>query len=253
MFTLTEEWLHMYYGSKDGHQESEAISWLRRWGKDVKEEDLVPWSRWKHLVEYQVNTPDIVERALNLIGASYYSELDAHLTINSLRCPVHAASYIEGLKVGRPEGNILELGTGGDSSISTSVFLWYLQSSGKELWSVDLNPLGVTWERYKDVPNWRFIRGDSVEFLNECISKNQRFGMVFIDTIHSFTHTLRELELSEQLTDTILLDDATFEGNDFDPEPGGVKRAIYEWHSMRLDFWWRFDFGGGTVVLFVRR
>uniref|UniRef100_A0A6M3KHG2 Uncharacterized protein n=1 Tax=viral metagenome TaxID=1070528 RepID=A0A6M3KHG2_9ZZZZ len=43
--------------------------------------------------------------------------------------------------------------------------------------------------------------------------------------------------LSAILTDNILLDDATFEGNDFDRMKGGVKRAIEVW--LREDKSWK--------------
>ena len=74
--------------------------------------------------------------------------------------------------------------------------------------------------------------------------------MVFIDTIHSYLHTLEEIRLSSKLTVNILLDDANFVGNDFDIEPGGVKRAIKEWLMERdgLD-WNRTDWWDGHTTL----
>ena len=95
------------------------------------------------------------------------------------------------------------------------------------LTSVERNPLGSTWTRYGHVSHWNFVQMDSVKFLEQ--HQAARFGMIFIDTIHSYKQTSMEIELSSMMTDAILCDDIQFEGNQDDKEPGGVKRAWEEW------------------------
>jgi predicted O-methyltransferase YrrM len=235
MHIITKEWLHLYYGSKSPQQERDTRNWLLRYGKEVPETKLDEWSKWKHLSEYQVNTPDIVDKALGMIGLAYRSELSAHCFINTMRVPGHADAYSELLKLISPV-SILELGVGGDSAISTSVFLCYLEKVNGYLISVDRNPLGVTWLRYNNCSFWKFEQCDSVEYLNRMISNDHRFDMVFIDTIHSYSHTMKELNGASKITGFMLMDDCEFEGNDFDDQPGGVKRAIKEWTESNTNW-----------------
>jgi len=227
-FKLTIDWLHRLYGSHTQQEEVDTRKWLLQYGKDVTPDVLEPWSKWRHLCEYQVNTPDIVAQALAMVGREFDSELEVHRLLNLMRVPGAAIAYEKAIKdMGSiPKSKILELGVGGDSAISTSVFLYHLsQQENPTLFSIDRNPLSMTWERYKDVPFWVFRQADSLEVLNELVAQGERFDIIFIDTIHSYTHTKNEMDLACQLTDYMLLDDADFPGNSFDPEPGGVKRA----------------------------
>jgi predicted O-methyltransferase YrrM len=143
-----------------------------------------------------------------------------------MRVPL-AIHYEDALKEVKPT-TVLELGVGGDSAISTSVFLAWLEGvPGGHLTSIERNPLGATWVRYSQVSHWKFIMTDSVKFLTD--QQMVRYDLIFIDTLHSYTHTMKELELSSNITSAILCDDIQFEGNPDDPEPGGVKRAWEEW------------------------
>lgn len=226
MFTMTRNWLRKYYGSANPNQVTQSRAWLKKYGTDVPLEALDEWSKWKHLVEYQVNTVDIVAQALSRVDTEFKSELDCHRFLNLMRVP-QAIAYEEGLKQVKPI-TVLELGVGGDSAISTALFLAYLEGvQGGHLTSIERNPLGSTGLRYNHVSHWKFVLTDSVKFLESV--QDKRFDMVFIDTIHSYTHTLKEIELSSNISDAILCDDITFGGNPNDPEPGGVKRAWEEW------------------------
>ena len=260
MFVMTEDWLWKYYGSHSPEQERQATEWLHQYGKDIPS-DVTEWSRWKHLIEYQVNTNDIVDRCLDMVHRAYFSELQAHFQLNCMRVPAASNAYCQALDILEKDGirSIVELGVGGDSAISTACFLNYLDmqdlpdpANPPILLSVDRNPLGMTAVRYKDVPFWKFFQVDSLVFLQECIDVTMRVDLVFIDTIHSYDHTLKELNMSMKITDNILMDDATFEGNDFDPRPGGVRRAIEEWLLFNPG-WKRTDFADATVSLLQKR
>lgn len=234
---MTNNWLMEHYGSKP-NQVEQTRGWLLKYGKDVPPSELDKWSQYKHLSEYQVNTPDIVPRALASIGTLFESQLQAHRFINLMRVPI-AEGYERALEIVKPK-TILELGVGGDSAISTAVFLAYLErwKEWKFMLSVDRNPLGATLHRYMMVSFWDFIQRDSVDVLKREVKDGKDYDLVFIDTIHSFEHTTEELRYAVLLTDHILLDDALFEGNEFDAEKGGVKKAIriflneYKWKKV---------------------
>lgn len=226
MFTMTKAWLRKMYGSANPNEIIQARKWLQQYGQQVDPKDLDEWSKWRHLIEYQVNTLDIVPQALARVDTEFGSELQAHRFLNLMRVP-QAIHYEDALNDVKPT-SVLELGVGGDSAISTALFLAYLEGvQGGHLTSIERNPLGATWTRYQYISHWTFIMMDSVKFLTE--ANHRRFDMIFIDTIHSYTHTMKELELSCKMTDAILCDDITFAGNADDPEPGGVKRAWEEW------------------------
>ena len=76
--------------------------------------------------------------------------------------------------------------------------------------------------------------------------------MIFIDTIHSYNHTIEEMRLSAKLTNAILMDDATFEGNEFDSAPGGVNRAINTFMLEDSGHWTKTELGTDSVVLLTR-
>lgn len=255
MFIVTEEWLKENYGSANKGQELQASMWLSTYGVGITLEKDLEWQKWKHLIEYQVNTNDIVPLTLEMIGKKYDSELQAHRIINLMRVPL-ASSYEQALEVVRPI-TILELGVGGDSAISTAVFLAYIEGVRGRLFSVDINPLGKTWDRYRKyaeqaTPLWKFKQDNSINVLKKAVNTKVRFDMVFIDTSHSYSPTVQEIELSSQISNNILLDDATFEGNPGDDVPGGVKRAIEWWleySEFRYPGWGRIDLWGGAVAL----
>jgi predicted O-methyltransferase YrrM len=239
-FVLTKEWLFQYYGSKYPGQVEQSRKWLLTHGKNVTEEQADDWKDWKHLIEYQPNTEDIVPQCLAKIGHRFFTELAAHAWVNYLRVPAHANSYRVALERWKPK-TILELGTGGDSAISTSQFLRHIESMGEgELLSIDLNPLGVTWERYKDVPFWNFIQADSIDILNQQVALKKKWDMVFLDSLPFYQHVLKELDRACLITDHLLLDDITMEALEHDKE-GGKNRAVLEWVPAHPE-WERIDY-----------
>uniref|UniRef100_A0A6M3J6H9 Methyltransferase n=1 Tax=viral metagenome TaxID=1070528 RepID=A0A6M3J6H9_9ZZZZ len=247
MFTMTIDWLKSNYGSEP-NQVGQTKDWLKKYGINVPEDKIDEWAQYKHLSEYQVNTQDIVPRALAMVGSQFHSKWSAHREINLMRVPI-AAAYEEALHIVRPR-IIVELGVGGDSAISTSIFIAYLsQYPSPLLLSCDYHPLGKTWYRYKSCIFWGFYMMDSLEFLHKVKDKFQvRPGLIFVDSIHSFEHTLSEIVLSAALTDNILLDDSTFEGNDFDEVKGGVKGAIEVWMEGNKN-WKRTELNNNAICL----
>jgi hypothetical protein len=250
MFELTTEWLFKYYGSSRHGEDFHTARWLRNHGKDVQPGQPEEWKQWKHLVEYQPNCVGIVPKVLARIGTPFESELDAHAWINYQRVPMHADGYVQACGKYKPK-TILELGVGGDSAISTAQFLRHIETMGEgKMLSVDLNPLGITWIRYKDYPFWTFRQADSLVVLNEMIKSNTRWDVIFLDTLPYYQHTLKELDLACQITDHILLDDITMEALEHDKE-GGKKRAVLEWVPKHPE-WERVDYdppGSHAIVV----
>lgn len=253
MFIMTREWLHKYYGSQP-NQEQQAKDWLLKYGQNVTPRQAEEWRFWKHLIEYQPNTNDIVQQCLDKITGffEFESELQAHRFVNMLRVPL-SASYEAALSIVQPK-TILELGVGGDSGISTSVFLAYVEKNGNYLQSIELNPLGMTGERYKEHLGkiWRFKYDDSCTWLVQKIAEDYRYDMIFIDTSHTYEQTISEMKYASQITMNMLMDDALFEGNANDKIQGGVKRAIAEWIEDYKD-WEKTDLWGGNTVLLSKK
>lgn len=246
-FKMSKMWLMEYYGSAP-NQVDQAREWLLKYGREFTPVDKIDeWSKWKHLIEYSSNTNDIVDQCLAQIGNEFESELEAHRFINLLRVPL-ASSYEEALKIINPSV-ILELGVGGDSAISTSLFLRWVEKKQGQLDSVDINPLGMTWRRYSPFTDiWTFTQADALKILSQCSDNGSFYDLIFIDTSHDFYPTLAELEFASRCSDSVLLDDALFEGNPGASEAGGVKRAIKEWLNHNLS-WKKSDFWNGEVVL----
>ena len=250
MFKMTLEWLRHNYGSDSPQQVADAEAWLKKYGKDVDPNLISNWAQWKHLIEYQPNTPDIIPQTMRMMNEGFETELDAHMFVNLLRVPL-AYSYFEACEYVLPR-MILEVGVGGDSAISTSVFLRAVERNSGFLWSVDLNPLGKTWVRYgkytQEPCYWNFQQRDSVTYLTELYAQGRVFDLIFIDSSHTYMDTIEELTIAKKMTRNILMDDATFTGNDFDLLPGGVKRAI-EVFQFRNEKWIKREYWNGGVVL----
>lgn len=254
MFVMTEEWLQKYYGS-EANQVDQTKNWLLQYNGEATIKQMEEWKYYKHLAEYSVNTLDIVQQCLDKITGlfDFGTELQTHRFVNMLRVPL-SASYEDALAEAKPR-TILELGIGGDSAISTAVFLAYVEKVNGQLFSVDLNPLGKTKLRYEQFIGkfWNFKYDDSVSFLNEKKAKEEAFDLIFIDTSHTYEHTKNEMKIASQITRYMLMDDALFEGNAGTTEiPGGVKRAIQEWMENHKD-WEKKDFWGGNTVLLSKR
>jgi predicted O-methyltransferase YrrM len=123
---------------------------------------------------------------------------------------------------------IVEFGTRG--GVSTWAFLDGLPADGW-LWSVDIDDCMVP-ARVSEDSRWTFIQGDdtSLAVLDQL---PEQADLVFIDTSHTYAHTVMELDFAVTLHPSrILLHDADWPG---------VERAIkqfcpkYGWEMVAFD------------------
>ncbi len=234
------------------------------------EDEKTRYGEFAQLGIYEPNTPGIVDIAHRAANAPQRSELALHQYLSFIRHPQGLAHTVA-LNIVWPK-TIVELGIGGDMGISTSVFLHWCEQVGGKLYSCDRNPPAWTGRRYEGYVKsglWLHEQCDSVDFLmNGPIPYN--VDMVFIDTIHTFKHTMLELTTASQITDAMLMDDAKYVGyvdgvdgniEDISPidradieasEPGGVKRAIEAWLEERPE-WEKVNLGAPNVALLLRQ
>jgi len=86
---------------------------------------------------------------------------------------------------------IIELGT--RTGQSTIAFLTGIEMVGGELWSVDINPPTVP-DHWFDIPHWNFLQADDMSAEADNWLPNTA-DILFLDTSHTYNHTLAELEL----------------------------------------------------------
>jgi predicted O-methyltransferase YrrM len=134
-----------------------------------------------------------------------------------------------------PQVRVLELGVRWGNS--TSAFLLAAERTGGHVWSVDTMMPEVP-EHWADSGLWTFICGDDLAVP----VPDGGFDVVFIDTSHSYAHTLAELRRFVPLVrdrGTVLLHDTLLEHVDGEPEPFPVAHALgefcretgREWHE----------------------
>jgi predicted O-methyltransferase YrrM len=119
-----------------------------------------------------------------------------------------------------PAVAVLELGVA--TGNSTSAFLAAAEATGGHVWSVDLvwNPLAPQW--WKDSGYWTLFVGDDLQVQ----LPDRQFDVVYIDTSHTFDHTLAELHRFVPMVapgGTVLLHDTHLErygGRPGPPRPG---------------------------------
>jgi len=253
MFKLdnVEEWMLHHYGHNG-------------------EDERTRYGEYAQLGIYAPNTPDIVERGLRAANATQRSELALHQYMSFMRHP-QGLFYTVALNIVWPK-TIVELGIGGDMGISTSIFLHWCEQVGGKLYSCDRNPpawTGVRYAPYVESGLWVHEQCCSLEFLaGNTIPKPA--DMVFIDTIHTFDHTMKELAAAAEITNVMLMDDAEYvgymdgiDGNILEVSPidradiqaselGGVKRAIAIWLREHPE-WEKVNTGMGNVALLLRQ
>lgn len=83
---------------------------------------------------------------------------------------------------------VVELGV--RSGESTTALLAAVNDTGGRLISVDIAECNKTRRRLKGEPNWSFIHGNDIEIIKEW---DKPIDHLFIDTSHTFKHTLAEL------------------------------------------------------------
>lgn len=212
---------------------------------------------WPDTKDYDQNNPGILKRVEDLDRRKYISDLEKAFWVNVTRVPI-CASYLAACAKVRPR-KILELGTGGDSAHSTGMFLYWLHSfmlefEPRKKWqesskpycliSVDRHPLSHVWPRYRDYPFWNFIQGDSINTMRAIIDGAFKFApgsfdLIFIDSSHTYPHTLYEIKQASYMTDAILLDDTTV------PD---VKASLEEFLTAHPE-WLRIDLTHGVTLI----
>lgn len=121
--------------------------------------------------------------------------------------------------------HVIELGT--RTGVSTVAFLYGLEGTGGRLTSVDIDPAPEIGEH----DHWTFVQGDDCD--PEVFSALEPADIVFIDTSHTYEHTLRELGLYRWLVKpggVMLLHDTEVEWPEGAGlgEPFPVMRAVSE-------------------------
>lgn len=151
--------------------------------------------------------------ALAYADAVADTQNDCHLHLPRLKAEAH--------------GTVLELGT--RKGLSTSALLCGVEEKGGQVWSVDINPECA--EVFAGHPQWHFIHADSTD---ECAIRRAGLPLpldvLFIDTAHTYRHTLKELMLwgpCVRAGGVILLHDTD------DPLfPMAVRRAVYRFAQL---------------------
>ena len=117
------------------------------------------------------------------------------------------------------DATVIELGV--RTGNSTAAFL----AAGADVWSVDTEGPAVPAEWHED-PRWQFLCGDdlSAEILAALPAK---VDVVFIDTVHTYDHTLAELRAYAPRASLVLLHDTQWvDGRDAGTPAGPVARAL---------------------------
>ena len=121
------------------------------------------------------------------------------------------------------DATVIELGV--RTGNSTAAFL----AAGAEVWSVDTSEPQVPAE-WHDNPRWHFLCGDdlSPEILAALPAKA---SIVFLDTSHTYDHTLAELRAYEPRASLLVLlhDTQWVDGRDTGTPAGPVARALDEY------------------------
>lgn len=158
----------------------------------------------------------------------------------------HLPTLLEHVLAAGKDARILELGT--RTGNSTAAFLHGLQVKGSGLlMSVDLDVAQVP-DDWWDIDRWTFLRGsDQDPLIISAIQSEAPYDILFIDTSHTYEHTLFELECYAPLVrpgGVVLLHDTEVMNDACD-----VKRALDEYTTER-GLTWTNDprcFGLGTL------
>jgi predicted O-methyltransferase YrrM len=93
---------------------------------------------------------------------------------------------------GYPQVKVLELGV--RTGNSTVAFLAAAEQAGGNVWSVDLDPPHAPDDGWVHSGRWTFLRGDDLKVTpEESPGVPLRPDVLFIDTAHTYEHTLAEL------------------------------------------------------------
>jgi len=119
-------------------------------------------------------------------------------------------------------GTVIELGV--RTGNSTAAFL----AAGAEVWSADTQEPQVPVE-WRGNPRWHFLRGDDLS-PQVLAGLPATADVVFIDTAHTYDHTLAELRAYAPRAPLVLLHDTQWvNGTDAGTPAGEVARALDEY------------------------
>jgi cephalosporin hydroxylase len=92
-----------------------------------------------------------------------------------------------------PQVKVLELGV--RTGNSTVAFLAAAEEAGGHVWSVDLDPPHAPHDTWTGSGRWTFLQGDDLKITlpEEAPGVPLRPDILFIDTAHTYEHTLAEL------------------------------------------------------------
>lgn len=139
-------------------------------------------------------------------------------------------------------GTVLELGV--RHGVSTTALMAGVEQHGGHVYSVDIDPMCALV--FAGHPQWTFINSDSLNNVALSILPAS-IDMLFIDTGHTYELTLAELRLYGVLMaegGRIFLHD-TDDGSTYP----GVRKAIYEYCGLDLQFWLYPDsYGLGEIL-----
>lgn len=132
--------------------------------------------------------------------------------------------------------------------------------------SVDIDQ--TLWECPEDMkPHYEFIQSEAIKFLEQEVSNNERYDLVYVDDWHAYEHVKRELELIDKLVDKksiILLHDlmafSDINGNEAgyhwpmesavgtEWSQGGPTRAVLELDKNKWE-WSTIPINNGLTIL----
>jgi predicted O-methyltransferase YrrM len=154
---------------------------------------------------------------------------------------------------------ILELGV--REGETTLPFLAAAKELGAHVHSVDLEM--TTFDCPTEyLPFWTFTQSDAIAFLENRVSENASYDIVYIDDWHSYDHVKKELSLVEKMitpSSIVLLHDLMYSNyqpdyhsNLSDPDPqwaeGGPYRAVAELDTNKWE-WCTLPTNHGLTIL----
>lgn len=233
---------------------------------------------WKDNIDYDQNSPGILKRIDDLDKRVYSSDIEKAFWVNVTRVPI-CVSYLAALAKVRPMTILELGTGGDSAHSTGMFIYWLdsmfprifkvrkdsiniddlkLEPGGfiesidppaiitlpVKLISVDRHPLSHVWLRYREYPFWHFIQGDSITVMKklfklEMDSLPSWYDMIFIDSSHTFPHTLCEITQASCMTHAILLDDTTM---------AEVKQSLDEFLKEHSE-WLRIDLAHGVTLI----
>lgn len=175
---------------------------------------------------------------------SWYTATDSRFS-HTGECNVPAISFLQGLVMGSNIGRVVQLGHFVGYSTLLLGFMMRHMGRTKAVYSIDIS------QEASDYTSEWVSRADLEDYVRIHVSDSSAPGaavgaiaylgvqpdLVFIDSSHGYTHTLRELDLwfeQVRVGGLIVMHDTSVFAAQFDPDrAGGVPRALSEWVERR--------------------